>query len=350
MLDEFPPEIPCPPKITEPAELVGFDSEALPSGSSSPAPRASSPIFAGVSAAKSIRELVSIHDRAVREQKPSSSRIEQVRRAGRPLAAFAGGLGLAIAFGVALERNSQSLPSRLRSDIALPVEQAKPRENAKVAEQAKQPDLDALAGRGIDSTPAQPQPARQRRPTDELARAAATSGRRERVVPRAGIAAAVTSAPPARAVNTALPASPVVAAYRSEVPSVLPTLPPAAVSPAILVEASPPILNDEGAVRSILERYRGAYDRLDAYAAKTVWPSLDEDRLARAFSDLDSQTMVFDACRIDVGSTRGVASCSGRMTYVARVGSRSARTQARTWTFQLQKHDAGWTIDSVRAR
>ena len=344
MLNEFPPEIPCPPKIKRPAELVGFESEGPTSGTSTTAPRASSPMFAGVSATKPVRALVSPHDAPAREQKPSSSVIEHVRRNGRPLAAFAGGLVLAIAFGVMVQRGPQSLPPRVRSNIVLP-----PLERATLEERAKLPELDAPADRGID-TPVQPQPAR--RPTSEVARATATSGRREGGVARAEIPVADTSTPSASVVDTAPepPEPPVVAAYRPDARAVLPALPPASVSPAVLVDASPPIVSDERAIRSILERYRGAYDRLDAYAAKTVWPSLDEDRLARAFSDLDSQIMVFDACRIDVGSTRGVASCSGRMTYVARVGSRSVRTQARTWTFQLQKQDAGWTIDSVRAR
>jgi hypothetical protein len=110
------------------------------------------------------------------------------------------------------------------------------------------------------------------------------------------------------------------------------------------------IVPDETLVRSLLERYRGAYERLDADAAKTIWPSVDERRLARAFSDVQSQSMTFDNCRIHISDARALAFCQGTATYVARVGNRSARSQPRRWTFEVQKSGENWTIDKVESR
>ena len=107
--------------------------------------------------------------------------------------------------------------------------------------------------------------------------------------------------------------------------------------------------SEETEVRRILERLRGAYERLDARAARQVWPSLDEPRLARAFSTLKSQELDFEECRIDLASTRGVALCRGRATYVGRFGKREPETQNRRWTFQVRKTGDSWAIDSVRS-
>lgn len=108
-------------------------------------------------------------------------------------------------------------------------------------------------------------------------------------------------------------------------------------------------MHDETAVRAVLDKYRGAYEQLDARAARRVWPSVDERRLARAFADLQSQTLNFEECRIDVEGPRGVARCRGQATYIGRVGTRAPQTQDRSWTFQLRKNAESWAINSVRA-
>ncbi|MEO5740888.1 MAG: hypothetical protein ABIS29_09880 [Vicinamibacterales bacterium] len=140
-----------------------------------------------------------------------------------------------------------------------------------------------------------------------------------------------------------VPAATAILAANIVVPSVAP---PAAAAAASVV--GPTI--EEAVVRSVLERYRGAYERLDAKAARGVWPSLDERRLARAFSNLESQTLDFHECRIELGGAQGVAQCRGRATFVGRVGTRAPQTQDRSWTFQLQKTGGRWAIDSVRSQ
>jgi hypothetical protein len=106
---------------------------------------------------------------------------------------------------------------------------------------------------------------------------------------------------------------------------------------------------EEAAVRTLLEGYREAYEHLDVGAARRVWPGVDDRRLARAFSDLESQTLDFDDCDFDLKDDRGVARCRGRATYVARVGKRTPQTQSRNWTFQVHREGNRWAIDSVRS-
>ena len=109
-------------------------------------------------------------------------------------------------------------------------------------------------------------------------------------------------------------------------------------------------IDPETEVRALLERYRTAYERLDASAASRAWPSVNRQALARAFADLNSQSLKFDSCKIDVADTRGVASCRGRSTYVARVGSRTPYSREGEWTFALRKTGDEWQIDTVRSR
>ncbi len=153
--------------------------------------------------------------------------------------------------------------------------------------------------------------------------------------------------PPATAQRPAprlrsIPASPLLHTNSVIVDSPVP-------APALLTAGVARVEHDETAVRAVLDMYRGAYEQLDARAARRVWPTVDERRLARAFSDLQSQTLKFEDCRIDVDGTAGVARCRGRATYIGRVGTRAPQTQDRSWTFQLHKTAERWAINSVRS-
>jgi hypothetical protein len=107
---------------------------------------------------------------------------------------------------------------------------------------------------------------------------------------------------------------------------------------------------DEGAIRGVLAHYQSAYERLDAGAAKAVWPSLDERALSRAFDGLVSQDVQFDACNVSLAGVRATASCTGEARYVRRVGNRNAQAERRQWTFFLAKNGAAWQIASVQVR
>lgn len=103
-------------------------------------------------------------------------------------------------------------------------------------------------------------------------------------------------------------------------------------------------------MRAVLRRYEVAYGRLDARAAQAVWPSVDARALARAFEGLESQTLQFDRCDLDVQGALANAACRGQATYVRRVGSKAPRTEPRQWTFRLRKVDEEWQILGANIR
>lgn len=107
---------------------------------------------------------------------------------------------------------------------------------------------------------------------------------------------------------------------------------------------------DTRAIEQVLSRYRAAFNRRDAGAAAEVWPTVDERALARAFDGLADQSVVFDQCQYDIATDSASAACKGTARYVPRVGSRSARTDARRWRFNLGRTAGRWTIVSVDAR
>jgi hypothetical protein len=101
-------------------------------------------------------------------------------------------------------------------------------------------------------------------------------------------------------------------------------------------------------IQKVLQRYRSAYQVLDARSAREVWPAVNQAALSRAFNGLESQTLSFDECYVRVRGTAGGATCHGTASYVPRVGSRDARVEPRTWTFVLRKIGADWIIQSVK--
>ena len=107
---------------------------------------------------------------------------------------------------------------------------------------------------------------------------------------------------------------------------------------------------DEDAVRTILDKYRTAYNGLDAAGARTVWPSVDVVALSRAFDQLASQAIEFAACDVSVTGERARAVCSGHASFVPKVGRRDARRAAREWRFQLRRAGDGWVIAGMEMR
>jgi len=96
--------------------------------------------------------------------------------------------------------------------------------------------------------------------------------------------------------------------------------------------------------------YRDAFNTLDARAAVTVWPTVNEKALARAFDSLEGQNVSFDDCRIETSDVLAEVACSGTARYVRKVGNRGSRAEARQWTFSLRKEHGGWLIQRVDSR
>ena len=110
----------------------------------------------------------------------------------------------------------------------------------------------------------------------------------------------------------------------------------------------PPV--DHGAlVRAVLARYEAAYSRLDASAARAVWPSVDERALARAFGGLQAQRLSLGRCEVSVSGATARADCSGSATWTPKVGG-GGRTQERRWRFDLNNAGGAWQISRAEAR
>jgi hypothetical protein len=107
---------------------------------------------------------------------------------------------------------------------------------------------------------------------------------------------------------------------------------------------------DESRVAEVLRRYARAYGELNASAAREVWPTVNERALSRAFESLSSQSLSFDNCQINVRGAIADASCRGEASYVGKVGSGEARTEPRSWRFELRRDGENWKIQSAEAR
>jgi hypothetical protein len=168
-------------------------------------------------------------------------------------------------------------------------------------------------------------------------------------MPATEITDAVSSASPGVPVVEFVPApipapppapAPVPAPAPASAPAPAPA--PAPVAPAV----APP--DDQLLVKQALQRYRKAYEGLDARSAQAVWPAVNEAALARAFDGLESQSLTFEACDVRLRGEAANATCHGSARYVPKIGSREPRVEPRVWNFTLHKAGADWTIDAAR--
>jgi hypothetical protein len=107
-------------------------------------------------------------------------------------------------------------------------------------------------------------------------------------------------------------------------------------------------LDESSRVRTVLSRYEAAYSGLDASAARTVWPGVDERALVRAFGGLQSQRLSLGRCDVEVEGRSARAECTGSASWTPKVGS--GRTEPRRWTFDLRNASGAWQIVKAEAR
>lgn len=150
-----------------------------------------------------------------------------------------------------------------------------------------------------------------------------------------------------------LAAAPLAASRQSAIPTRISALLPKATqkAPERIITAAPIVEPDQKAlVNRVLEQYAAAYGRLDAEAAKLVYPGVNESALRRAFRQLETQRLTFDSCGITISGSGANARCQGEAAYRPRVGPRSLQRASREWTFDLAKADDGWHIVKARVR
>ena len=188
-------------------------------------------------------------------------------------------------------------------------------------------------------------------------------------VPRGTSTGAVpVQTPTAVRATPSAPAPTAPVAANSPEPSPVSEPPPATAPPAVAANIAPPRApapaagpapealpsavgrTEESEIQRALGLYRTAYQRLDAEAARTVWPSVDVRALARAFDTLNSQELVFEACVFEITGEVATARCRGTATYTPKVGSRKPRLEPRQWTFHLRKMSQSWKIQSAQAK
>jgi hypothetical protein len=174
-------------------------------------------------------------------------------------------------------------------------------------------------------------------PVPELSADAPTTAASE-TAKGAGVSA--PSSLPAAVPAVAVPDSP-VGVRDSAVP-----VPGSAVSAAGTATAVP---GDEARVQLVLQRYRSAFERLDAHSAAAVWPAVNENALARAFDGLHSQALTFEVCYVRLDDDVAAATCRGSARYIPKVGSREPRIEPRIWRFTLRKSGSDWKIENARA-
>jgi len=163
----------------------------------------------------------------------------------------------------------------------------------------------------------------------------------------------------------AAPARPAAAPATAPIslPVPLSQLPPAAAvasrepPAAAITTATSPVVepapirapSDQELVEDALQRYRRAYGRLNVQSAQAVYPTVNRVALARAFDGLESQSLTFDSCDVEVRGVLAKAICHGTAHYVPKIGSRYPRAEPLVWSFELRKSDGDWTIYYAKA-
>jgi len=237
--------------------------------------------------------------------------------------------------------------------------EAERRENATLSRSTIRPEppaqVDLVAGERPNSSPVQGRQARSfesnaanagrptildNRPAGSTAAVAEPSAvAASAAAPEAKGAAVPTPVSPPAALPTVAVSDSPVAVRDSGVP-----IPGRAVSPA-----ASPVPGDDERVKSVLQRYRSAFERLDAHSAAAVWPAVNENALARAFDGLHSQALTFDVCWVRLEDDMAAATCRGSARYIPKIGSREPRIEPRVWRFTLRKSGSDWKIENARA-
>lgn len=134
-------------------------------------------------------------------------------------------------------------------------------------------------------------------------------------------------------------------------PAAVPAVAMAVLPPADSIPPPPPVAagpDDEQLVQRALQRYRTAYETLDARSAHAVWPAVNQSALERAFQGLESQTLSFNDCDVQLRGGGATATCRGSARYIPKVGSRDPRIEPRVWNFTLRRAGADWQIENAR--
>ena len=311
---------------------------------------------------------------AIQAAQPGTTETRPVRRGGFLAAALigvgAGAIGGLIIFGQGQPSSIRQVerPASIKALAEPPPQPAAPAAQPP-AVSTVQPSAAAAISGTIDppaaaparpalaaALPPVPAPSRDAVPTQSpaLTREAAVAKTAPEITGPAPLPAPRAEAP----VAVAAVAPPVAAAVPAEPPpAALDALAPVAAASRVDVSRAAPVpsvpakVDEEAAIGAVLDRYQTAYGKRDAAAVKQIWPSANQAALAKAFANLESQNLAFYSCKTTIEGPTARTSCGGQMSYVARVGNGSSRTQHRDWTFTLSRRATDdWQIDGVVIR
>ncbi len=178
-----------------------------------------------------------------------------------------------------------------------------------------------------------PVPAPEKNPPAAVVREPAASG--PATVPAAGPSPREPETLPA-------PASSTPPVTSSPAPS-----PAASTSAPTPTRAEPPAAVDESAaVLAALDRYRRAFESLDAGAVQAVWPAVNAAALRRSFEQDESLSMSLGGCQVSVDGSRATAVCQLEQRIQPKAGE--PQHLRRRTRFELRRSGAGWTIQKIQ--
>ncbi|HEY2798653.1 MAG TPA: protein kinase [Thermoanaerobaculia bacterium] len=195
--------------------------------------------------------------------------------------------------------------------------------------------------------PTAPPPPTEAPPPPTRPAAAESAIRRAPRAPRPTPESRRTSFPTAVPVSEALLARPSPAPQvPAPPPPVIPTAPehPAAASAAPAPPAAPPAPTENDRIRDTIRRYEKAQSTLDAQLYARIFPSVDRERIERAFQSLASQSVEFEVrkIQIDPSGTRARVDGYEKRSAVPRAGTEQRVSADRV--LELEKRPDGWII------
>jgi hypothetical protein len=224
---------------------------------------------------------------------------------------------------------------------APPVPGTLPSDAAATSSAAPPASVDSALGRSVAGAPRPIPTLPVPEPADTLAAILPT------VVPSSAPPQARTEPSPAVGISPDMPRQLAAAPIPAPPPPAAARMAPSPAAAAATITARP---DDAQLVRNVLQQYRAAYHDLSAERARSIWPDVNAAALQRAFQALESQTLTFDACDVQLRGPSATATCRGTAEYVPKVGSREPRVEPRVWNFNLQKTGDAWQIESARTQ
>ena len=83
---------------------------------------------------------------------------------------------------------------------------------------------------------------------------------------------------------------------------------------------------------------------------KSVWPGANAAALSKAFKQMESQSMDFYSCGVELNGAAAEATCAGAITFVPKVGGKTPRVEPHRWSFYLTRQNDRWIIDRIVAK